>query len=179
MAEGLAIAALPDCLSVAVGEMCEDNGECGGVTHENISVCPRGRHILKRVLSQHCGQTPSPTESPFVDVNHHSLAPSFHETSSPKPSLYSTHAMDDTHIIDYKTSNDTPMDDHNSDPTVDSVGEYEAYPGMSNEKDDTGPGPGPGAWWTWTEANCSIELCAIPMLSLVLCHVISLILTIF
>lgn len=83
MAGGV-ITFLPNCLSVAVGEMCELGvNECDVGANAHISECPQGRKILVRVFVEQCSL--STTEPPAIHVSYHSSPPSNHVLSSLKP----------------------------------------------------------------------------------------------
>lgn len=145
---------LADCLSVAVGEMCEHRGECG--VGANIGNCPGGRDVFMRVMVGQCG--PETTDSPSPDEGSWSLLPTMRVTPSLAPSSSSGHSFNDVNDI---------MNNDNSNLADDSSGRYGGSLGLPREEEDSRP----GAWWKWYEPNGSTRLFTTPILQL-LCYTI-------
>jgi len=141
---GDAVAFIPNCLSVAVGEMCEHQGECGVGANIHISKCPGDREIFMRVFVEQCST--SATEPPSTSGKYQSLPPSTHLSFSSKPSSSDGYHLNSTHV--------NASDGKNEEFT-------ELLP--TNKEIDF-----PGAWWTGSYTNGSTRMHQEPFL-LLLC----------
>ena len=137
---------LPDCLSVAVGEMCEHQGECGVGANVQTTKCPGGREIFIRVFVEQCST--STTDPTIAPVEYQTLSPSSHASFSLKPSSLDGYHLNITHVN-----------------VSDGKDEEFTEPRTRKEVDF------PGAWWTRRDANDSIKMFQEPKLLLLCCTV--------
>jgi len=139
MAGGDAITSLPDCLSVAVGEMCEHRrGECGAGAQAHISACAGGRDILMRVFEEQCSA--ATTEPPSTHASDRALPPPSHAPLSSKPTSPEEFPANSAHV-------DT------------SDGTHEEFFGPSTREGNDWP----GAWWTLSNTNGATRTYRVPI----------------
>jgi len=153
MTKASMIASLPSCVGVAVGEMCENMGECEGGVPTNIGNCPGGKDMFMRVLAEQCGGS-SMMEAPYSYESSSSLSPWIHASTSPAPSLSAEHGLNGTPNIN---------SEHHADGSGGGYDEFFELPPKQEEAVSR-----PGAWWIWVDSNNSIRLRAMPHPSLLL-----------
>lgn len=146
---GDTIAYLPDCLAVAVGEMCQYKGGCAGEDHSYISNCSGGTPAFMRVFIEQCsGSMAAPPNSLFP-------------TKSPQPSFNPSqpgggYGLNDVQLANSTNTTDNPIADYDN---------YWGVPGQQ-EGDDSGDAM-PGAWWTtWAADNRGSSRHTLPMFPL-------------
>lgn len=138
---------LPDCLSVAVGGVCEGNGECG--TNPELKNCGN-RNIYTREFYEKCSSNSDSTTAsvesfssqPSSAPSHSSFIPSSAPiTTSEHPSLFVDPSLHNVSITAIDHSNDTIIH-------IDKVPESVQLKETQNE-------PGEWTWWAYVPSNSS------------------------
>lgn len=125
----------PDCLNIAIGEICEHQGKCRVCSRKfQISNCQGGRNIFIRVFAEQCRT--SATDPSSSSVKHQSLPASSHK------SFLSKSLVSDEY---YLNSTQTDASENN-------IREFTELL-TSREVDFL------GAWWTGNLTSNGITIC--------------------